>query len=923
MPVPPVALVGRDAETAQVEALLAGARDGRSAVLVLRGEAGVGKSALLAEATGLADGFTVLRGVGIESESELAYAALHQILRPVLDRIDRLPEPQAAALRAAFALTSETVDERFRVSLGVLGLLSEVAEERPLLVIVDDAQWLDAASVDALVFAARRLDAESVVLLFATREDEVSERVAPGLPELRLRSLGAADARTLLAERLATAVADGALDWLVASSGGNPLALLELPATLNSRQLAGQEPLTGVLPAATSVERAYVARVHDLPPETRALLVLTAAEDSGDRSTVERAATSLGMQMADLAAAESAGMLRVDQDTVVFRHPLVRTAVYRDAPFTERERAHRALAGASAREGSPDRAAWHRAAATVGHDEEVAAELEITAERARVRSGHAAASAALERSSELSADPAAGARRLVAAAGQAWQAGQPARATTLLDRARRVVDDEALRSETERLAGVIAWRCGAVPSAGESLLQGANRVATTDPHKAIEMLADAGLAAWDAGEFGLMGRIGQAVAEIPRAAGAPHAELRDVLLGSIRLSLNQPVGDVPTLAQSVRGATGSADQRVLVWAAIAAEVAGDSEAEAALIVRSVTLARGSGAVDQLTVALESSTIQSFLSGHFEAAGEATEGLTLARQAGLPNAANLHLATLSWLAAVKGQEDECRAQAAEVVCAARTNGHGIAYSIAEWAVALLDLVGGRLEETVTRLTALAELAPGLGHPYYLLTSAPDLVEAATRTGQREEAESAFVVIDEFAHASGAQWAQALAARCRGLLADDDATTEKELVTALDLHGTSGNAFDAARTHLLLGEHLRRQRQRSAPREHLKAALTAFEQLGARPWADRAAGELRATGETVKRDGSSAIDALTPQELQIVRQVCRGSSNRDVAGQLFISPRTVEYHLYKAYPKLGVASRGELIRLFAKDLEPADG
>ena len=470
---PTSTLVGRATEIARTESLLAAAREGRSGVLVLRGEAGVGKSALLADAADRAPDFTVLRGVGIESESELAYAALHQILRPVLDRIDNLPEPQAAALRAAFALTSETVDEKFRVSLGVLGLLSEVAESSPLLVLIDDAQWLDRASVDALVFVARRLQAESLVLLFATRDDEVSVLMAPGMPELRLNPLGVTDARTLLADRLATAVADGAMDWLVESSRGNPLALLELPATLNGRQLAGQEPLTGMLPAATSVERAYLARIQELPPETQALLVVAAAEDSGDRSTVERAATTLGMQIADLAPAESAGLLRVDRESVVFRHPLVRTAIYRDAPFTERERAHRSLADASAREGSPDRAAWHRAAATVGQDEEVAAELEITAERARARSGHAAASAALERASELSADPAQGARRLVAAAGQAWQSGQPARATTLVDRARLVVEDEELRAETDNLRGVIAWRCGAVPRAAESLLRGA------------------------------------------------------------------------------------------------------------------------------------------------------------------------------------------------------------------------------------------------------------------------------------------------------------------------------------------------------------------------------------------------------------------------------------------------------------------
>jgi DNA-binding CsgD family transcriptional regulator len=492
---------------------------------------------------------------------------------------------------------------------------------------------------------------------------------------------------------------------------------------------------------------------------------------------------------------------------------------------------------------------------------------------------------------------------------------------TLVDRARLIVEDDELRAETDNLRGVINWRCGAVPGAAESLFRGAQRVAPTDPSKALEMLADAGLAAWDAGEFGLMARIGEATQEAPHPDDALHADLREVLLGSIRLSLNLQVSDLPALTGTVRRSVDSEDQRLLVWAAIAAELVGDTVAEAALLVRSVARARGSGAVDQLTVALEASTIQSFLSGNFEGASQAAEGLTLARQAGLSNAANLHLATLAWLSAVKGREAECETQATEVVAIARPNGHGIAYSIAEWALALHDLVSGRAEETVTRLRALAALSPGLGHPFYVLRSTPDLVEAAIRAGRRQEATSAFVLFGEFAKASGAVWAQALAARSRALLSDDDESAEKEFETALELHGDSGNPFDRARTQLLLGEHLRRQRQRRAPREHLKAALTAFEQLGAKPWADRAAGELRATGETVKRDGSGAVDQLTPQELQIVRQICQGSSNRDVAAQLFISPRTVEYHLYKVYPKLGIASRGELIRLFAQDLQPS--
>src|SRR5262245_42192439 len=368
-------LIGRAAETAAIEGLLANAREGRSGVLVVRGEAGVGKSALLEHAVAKAGGFRILRGVGVEVESELAYAALHQILRPVFDRIDRLPEPQAASLRAAFALSDETVDERFRVSLGVLGLVAEVAEETPLLCVVDDAQWLDQASADALVFVARRLEAETVVLLFAARDDEDRPFVAPGLSELRPPSLSPRDAHLLLAERLGSTVAAGVIDWLVESANGNPLALVELPSNLTPAQLPGHDPLSGRLPPATSVEQVYLERIERLPPSVRKVLVVAAAEETGSRATIERAAAEVGLDVEELEAAEAAGLLRIDAARLEFRHPLVRSAVYRGAGFRDREGAHRAVAAVLDRRVDADRPAWHRAAATVGTDEEGADEL--------------------------------------------------------------------------------------------------------------------------------------------------------------------------------------------------------------------------------------------------------------------------------------------------------------------------------------------------------------------------------------------------------------------------------------------------------------------------------------------------------------------------------------------------------------------
>ena len=511
----PDLLVGRSAETAAIDQLLLGARQGQSRVLVIRGEAGIGKSALLGYAASCAEGMTVLRGAGIQGESELAYAALHQILRPVFDRIEALPDPQAAALRAAFALSAETVDERFRVSLGVLALLSEVAEERPALILVDDAQWLDQPSADALVFVARRLEAEALAVIFAARDDG-RPFVAPGLTELSPEPLDALDACSLLAGRLGSAVAPRAVEWVVENAHGNPLAILELPTSLTSSQLAGRDPLTRTLPPATSVEHVYLARVDQLSSGARSVLLLAAAEEAGTRATVERAARELEVSIDELAEAEAAGLVHVDAEQIVFRHPLVRSAVYRSSAFTDRERAHRVLADASALEGSPDRAAWHRAAATVGTDDDVASELESTAERARLRGGHSAAASALERAADLSADTASRARRLVAAAHAAWHAGQPDRATTLLGRTDRSTAPPRLRADIDHLHGLIQLRCGGLLDAFDTLMGGAASAAQVDARKAIEMLFDAGEAAAWAGDLSRVAQAQQQTAALPR-----------------------------------------------------------------------------------------------------------------------------------------------------------------------------------------------------------------------------------------------------------------------------------------------------------------------------------------------------------------------------------------------------------------------
>lgn len=473
------------------------------------------------------------------------------------------------------------------------------------------------------------------------------------------------------------------------------------------------------------------------------------------------------------------------------------------------------------------------------------------------------------------------------------------------------MSDLRLQIESDALRGVIEWRCGSLPDACATLVRGASQMATLDPGKALQMLADAAIAGWDAGDYARLVEIADSVAALPLARDHEYTVLADVLVGAVSLSQAARSRNVKPVLLAISRAHGLDDPRLLIWAAIGAELAGEHALEVALLDRAAALARTSGAVDRLTLVLESIAVQGFLAGDFSATAEATEGLRLALEAGLPNAANLHRASLAWLAAAQGREDECRAHAAAVLEAARPHGHGIACSIAEWAVALLELGKGRPEETAVRLARLAAAEAGVGHPFYVLSSASDLVEAYVRTGRPAAAQAAFAWLDAFAGHDGPIWARALAARCRALLADGS-TAEAEFAAALELHEESGNPFDRARTRLLYGEWLRRERRRADAREQLRPALTAFETLRAEPWAERARAELRATGETARKRDPSTFEDLTPQELQIARLVAEGSSNKEVAAHLFLSPRTVEYHLRKVFSKLGISSRAELIR-----------
>jgi DNA-binding CsgD family transcriptional regulator len=911
-------LYGREAESAAVEGLIAGAGSSQSGALVVRGDPGLGKSALLGHATDHATGMRVLRAVGIEAESELAFAALHQLARPVLDHLARLPEPQAAALAGALGLSRVSVQDRFLIGVGVLSLLAEAAEDAPLVCVVDDAQWLDRPSADALTFAARRLEAEGVVLLFAARDGELRRFEAPGLAELRLTGLGADAAGALLAEHAPVGLFAGVRDRLVENAAGNPLALIELAGLLTDEQLAGRAPLPDPLPRSAEIERVYLERARALPAPAQALLLLIAADDTGSLATVFEAAATLGIEPDALEPAEAAGLVQAFDAAVELRHPLVRSTLYRDATFAERQAAHRALAEVFEGDQDADRRAWHRAAASPGQDEEVAGELEQAARRARHRSGFAAAARALERAAELSSSDEARGRRLVAAAEDAWLAGSPDQALALLDRADGLVADVRPRADVLRLRGTIELRCGVPAEAATILAAGAAEVASIDPAKAIEMLVEAAQAASYAGDAAQIVEFGRRASALLEHDDPDERFTVDVIVGIGSLLAGDAASGVPLLREALALAVGFQDPRRLVHAGACAGYLGEEATEHELYGRAVARARETGAVAMLPYVLGFLARAEAVDGRYAAAAaHASEGLDLAHETGQQNSVcHLH-ASLALIAALEGREDECRSHAAAALEPATARGLGYQAALADWALARLDLSLGKPQEALVRLSALATAGPGEGHPFVKLVSTPDLVEAAVHASQPAAAQAALIEFERFGRETTPPWTLALVARCRGLLSAGGAA-ERHFKEALRLHGESSRPLDRARTELSFGEFLRRDGRRKEARLRLRTAMDAFERLNAAGWAERARVELRASGETARERDPSAADRLTPQERQIMRFVAEGSTNKQVAAQLFLSPRTVDHHLRNVFLKLGISSRAELIRGFSAGL-----
>ncbi|HEY7732749.1 MAG TPA: AAA family ATPase [Gaiellaceae bacterium] len=903
-------LYGRDLERARIGELLDVARSSRSAVLVISGEPGVGKSALLHDARDQAGGMRILSGAGVESETHLPFAALQQIVRPVLEHVDDLPQPQAAALRGALGLAAGGSD-RFLVSLATLSLLAEAAERGPLLCLVDDAQWLDDASADALVFVARRLAAERIAMLFAAREGEIRRFEAPGLPELRLEGLDPAAAGALI-DHHTRGLSPEVRGRILAETGGNPLALLELSPALSEPQLSGAETLLAPLPVSARVEHAFLARVQGLPEESQALLLVAAADGTGELATVLRAVARLGGATEALDSAEQAGLAHVRGARLEFRHPLVRSAVYQAAPLSKRQAAHRALASVLDGEVDADRRAWHRAAASVEPDPSVVEELEQAAHRARQRSGFAAASLAFERAAALTPEEEHRAHRLTAAAENAWFAGHVERALMLLEGARPLVSEPIQRADIDRYLGLIEMTRGVPADACRLLLRTATEVAAIDGARALQLLNIAGLAAAYAGDR----EVAVAIAEIAgglSVAETPFARmLTQLLVGLGAHARGDFAGAAPLLREALELAEdlddGAAGEPVaLLFAGRAALYLGDDQATFRTHREAAARARASGALTIVTQILPRLAITEIWAGRWpSAAANAREGLQLAREIGQHDLVAQQLALFTLIAGLRGSEDECRSLAAESRELASARGLGIVAEIAHWGLAVLELGLGRAEEAFRRCgeisTTLVVFWGGL-----------DRIEAAIRAGEPATARTFLDVLEPWAESSGDAWARAVVLHCRALLSEDQSDAGRLFSAALEAHAEGTRPFERARSELAYGEFLRRTRRRVEAREHLRAALDSFEGLGATLWAEKARVELRASGHTARKRDPSTRAELTEQELQIARFVAEGFTNREVAAQLFLSPRTIDFHLRNVYRKLGISSRTALARL----------
>ena len=903
-------LYGRAVEQSVIEQLLVGASAGRSGVLVIRGDPGIGKTALLDYAARSANvvsgpdgvGMRVIRGRGVESEAELPFAGLHLLLRSALDHLPALPRTQQDALGAALGLRRAGPYDRFLVGVAVLSLLAELAEGQPLVCLVDDAHWLDRASASALVFAARRLDAEGIAIIFAARDDH-AVFPASGLRVLRLSGLDAASADALLADH-AKGLTPAARSRILAEACGNPLGLIELPAAYLAAPPAAGWPGNTTLALTDRLQQAFEGQIRRLPAGTQTILLAAASEDSGGLGVLLDAARALGVEAAALGRAEQAGLVGIADHTVTFRHPLVRAALYHGATLSQRLAVHRALAGALRSPADADRRAWHLAAATTGPDEEVAAELERTAGEASARSGYAAAAAAYERAVQLGTDLEAQPRRLAAAAEASVETGDMDHARGLAARAAAQTTDPVVRARLANVRARADVAQGQLHAAHRLLAEGAGQIASLDAPRATRMLAYAMHVAWYAGDRGL---VADTAGRLEAVGGSLAEPLIQLMLRLAVQAAERPGDDLPRLADLVAQARRlrAGDPYDLTMIAIAALVTGRIPDACDLLGTLVTDARSLGRIGWLPSLLMCLAQALLLDGrHCDALASATEALRIARDTGQPQWTSDLNGIMAYLAAAEGDQGRCRQLADAAVAEPASASISAAQAWVHWAFGLLDLGRGRPD------TALVQLETVWQGParYYASTlrSVPDLVEAAVRVGQPERAAEPLARFSDWARRACVPALEALAERCHALLeAGEEA--EQHYLTALKLHE---GPFEQARTQLLYGAWLRRARRKSDARTQLRAAVDTLDRIHAAPWAEQALAELAATGAAAPRTDRARSPRLTPQELQVARLAAQGLSNRDIAAQLFLSPRTVGYHLYKAFPKLGITSRSQL-------------
>jgi len=908
---PGTGLLDRRGERAAVDRVLDRARAGNSAVLVVRGEPGIGKTVLLdyAASRASASDLRVVRAWGVESEMELAFAGLHQLCVPLLGRLEQLPKPQRDALAVAFGMREGQAPDRFLVGLAVLSLLAATAEDQPLACVVDDAQWLDRASVQCLAFAARRLLAEPIALVLAVRGLGDDDELA-GLPGLTVTGLGNADARTLMASAVGGRLDAEVRDRIVAETRGNPLALLQLPRGLGPAELAGGFWLPDPRPLASRIEDSFHRQFQSLPRETQRFLLTAAADPTGAMTLLWRAGELQGIPADAAVPAQAAGLVELGA-RVHFGHPLVRSAVYQAASPGDRREAHRALAEATDPEADPDRRAWHRAHAAIGPDEEVAAELESSAGRAQARGGLAAAAAFLERAAVLTPDPAQRAERALAAAHAKVQAGAFKAAVQLLGMAEAAPLDEFQRARVDLLRAQLAFAATRGSDAPPLLLRAAKRLEPIDAGLARETYLDALNAALFAGRLASPGGTPQAVAAAALAAPRPSHPPRapDLLLDGLAANFGEGyAAGLPILRRALsafdRETSAEEDLRWLWLACIAAVHLWDYDRWDTFSSRHVRLTREAGALSELPLALIQRAYTLLFAGELVAAASLVEEVQVVTEA-----TGSRLAPYGdlCLAALRGREAEFSILATATKQEVVQRGEGLGIGLTDWATAVFNNGVGHYQNAMTA----AEKASA----YLVDVSVTvnwglvELVEAAARCGSPERATDAVRRLSESTTANGSDWALGVESRSRALLSEGE-TADRLYHEAIERLGRTRMGAELARAHLVYGEWLRRESRRLDAREQLRVAHEMFTDMGMEGFADRARRELLATGETVRKRTVDTLTDLTAQEAQIAKLARDGRTNQEIAAQLFISPRTVEWHLGNVFTKLGITSRKDL-------------